>query len=66
MSSVRLLDKWETYIEDFRVEMGAIFFTDAVEEWMEENVNTELDIMRECAEDAERILKLNGQPSKSL
>ncbi|XP_062308234.1 beta-N-acetylhexosaminidase [Osmerus eperlanus] len=60
-----LLDKWETYIEDFRVEMGAIFFTDAVEEGMEENVNTELDIMRECAEDAERILKLNGQP-KSL
>uniref|UniRef100_A0A8K9UDU6 beta-N-acetylhexosaminidase n=1 Tax=Oncorhynchus mykiss TaxID=8022 RepID=A0A8K9UDU6_ONCMY len=61
----KLLDKWETYIENFRMEMEAIYFPDTVEEWMEENVNANMDLLRENARDAERILKLNGQP-KSL
>lgn len=59
------MDKWETYIENFRMEMEAIYFPDTVEEWMEENVNANMDLLRENARDAERILKLNGQP-KSL
>uniref|UniRef100_A0A673WKL9 beta-N-acetylhexosaminidase n=1 Tax=Salmo trutta TaxID=8032 RepID=A0A673WKL9_SALTR len=61
----KLLDKWETYIENFRMEMEGIYFPDTVEEWMEENVNANMDLLRENARDAERILKLNGQP-KSL
>ncbi|KAM6957784.1 hexosaminidase D [Aplochiton taeniatus] len=60
-----LLEKWEAYINDFRVEMEDIFFSDTVEEWMEENVNTNLDLLRNLAQDADRIVKLNGQP-KSL
>lgn len=59
------MDKWETYIENFRMEMEGIYFPDTVEEWMEENVNANMDLLRENARDAERILKLNGQP-KSL
>lgn len=47
------------------MEMEAIYFPDTVEEWMEENVNANMDLLRDNARDAERILKLNGQP-KSL
>ncbi|KAL0993132.1 hypothetical protein UPYG_G00103640 [Umbra pygmaea] len=58
----QLLDKWERYIDNFRMEMEAIYFQDTVEEWMEENVNPNMDILRENARDAEQIMKLNGQP----
>ncbi|XP_028843452.1 hexosaminidase D [Denticeps clupeoides] len=60
-----VLDGWTVYMESFRAQMEAIFFPDTVEEWMEENVNYQLELLHDLVEDAERIMKLNGQP-KSL
>ncbi|KAG7459442.1 hypothetical protein MATL_G00210820 [Megalops atlanticus] len=58
----KLLDEWETYMENFRSQMEAIFFPDTVEEWMDENVNRNMDRLRKMVGDAERIMKLKGRP----
>lgn len=57
--------EWDTTIEKLRSEMEAIYFPDTVEEWMEENVNYEMEQLRTMVQDAERIAKRQGR-EKSL
>lgn len=62
---VRLLNKWNSFMEMFRMEMITVYFPDTVEEWMEENVKEYMDKLHSLAKDVERIVKLKGQ-QKSL
>ncbi|KAI1883934.1 hypothetical protein AGOR_G00221190 [Albula goreensis] len=61
----KLLVDWESFLENFRKQMEVIYFPDAVEEWMDQNVNRDMDHLREMANDADRIKQLKGRP-KSL
>ncbi|KAI4896799.1 hypothetical protein NFI96_026708 [Prochilodus magdalenae] len=61
----KLRDDWETFLDSFRKEMETIFYPDTVEEWMEDNVNEQMNRLRSIVEDAERIYNLDGRP-KSL
>ncbi|XP_064172301.1 beta-N-acetylhexosaminidase isoform X1 [Anguilla rostrata] len=58
----KLLATWESFLENFRTQMEAIFFPDTIEEWMDENVNQHMDQLRKMADDANRIEKLKGRP----
>lgn len=42
--------------------MGAIFFPDTVEEWLEENVNQNMNMLREMAQDVQKISQRQGRP----
>lgn len=48
-------------METFKKEMMDIYFSNSVEEWMEENVNQHMDKLRSLNEDANRIIKFKGQ-----
>lgn len=41
--------------------MEEIFYSDTLEEWLEENVNGHIEKLHEMVVDVERIIKLNGQ-----
>ncbi|KAL4659125.1 hypothetical protein GN956_G3463 [Arapaima gigas] len=58
----KLQQNWETYLNNFRIQLEAIYFPDTVEEWMEENVNQHMDSLQSTVEDVERIIALNGRP----
>ncbi|KAJ8345032.1 hypothetical protein SKAU_G00292250 [Synaphobranchus kaupii] len=58
----KLLANWESFLENLRRQMETIFFPDAIEEWMEQNVNQHMDGLRKMAHDANRIEKLKGRP----
>ncbi|KAG9331145.1 hypothetical protein JZ751_019965 [Albula glossodonta] len=58
----KLLVDWESFLENFRKQMEVIYFPDAVEEWMDQNVNHDMDHLREMANDADRIEQLKGRP----
>ncbi|XP_026859152.2 beta-N-acetylhexosaminidase [Electrophorus electricus] len=60
----KLLDEWESFLKMFETEMEAIFYPDTVEEWMEENINQHMNMLRALVQDAEHIAKLKGR-SKS-
>uniref|UniRef100_H3BAW1 beta-N-acetylhexosaminidase n=1 Tax=Latimeria chalumnae TaxID=7897 RepID=H3BAW1_LATCH len=53
---------WEDFLQNFRVQMENIYFPDAVEEWMEVNVNPHMDQLREFVKDYNEILTLNAKP----
>uniref|UniRef100_A0A672MLR2 beta-N-acetylhexosaminidase n=1 Tax=Sinocyclocheilus grahami TaxID=75366 RepID=A0A672MLR2_SINGR len=59
---VRLMDEWDSFLLTFRQNMEAIFYPDTLEEWLEENVNEHIERLHGMVVDAERIIKLNGQP----
>ncbi|KAL7860386.1 hypothetical protein AOLI_G00167350 [Acnodon oligacanthus] len=61
----KLQDGWESFLEKFRKVMEDIFFPDAVEEWMEDNVNEQMTKVRSMVQDTERIYDLDGH-KKSL
>uniref|UniRef100_A0A3B1K4V7 beta-N-acetylhexosaminidase n=1 Tax=Astyanax mexicanus TaxID=7994 RepID=A0A3B1K4V7_ASTMX len=61
----KLLEDWESTLKTFRTQMEDIFYPDAVEEWMEENVNEHLNRLRTMVESAEHLNSLKGRP-KSL
>ncbi len=46
----------------FRQNMEAIFYSDTLEEWLEENVNEHIERLHNMVVDVERIIKLHGQP----
>ncbi len=56
------MDEWDSFLLTFRQNMEAIFYPDTLEEWMEENVNEHIERLHNMVVDAERIIKLNGQP----
>ncbi|XP_047656433.1 beta-N-acetylhexosaminidase isoform X2 [Tachysurus fulvidraco] len=56
-----LMKMWDPFMETFKKEMMAIYFSNSVEEWMEENVNQHMDKLRSLNEDANRIIKFKGQ-----
>ncbi|MBN3303827.1 HEXDC Hexosaminidase, partial [Amia calva] len=58
----KLLEDWESYLQNFRTHLEDIFFPDTVEEWMEENVNEYMDQLRSLATDFEAVIKRGGQP----
>ncbi|XP_053326438.1 hexosaminidase D-like [Spea bombifrons] len=55
-------EEWESLTQSLRTQLESIYFPDTVEEWMEENVNPHLDLLREVVRDFQEILKLNAQP----
>ncbi|KAM8961740.1 hexosaminidase D-like [Pelodytes ibericus] len=59
-------EEWESHIESLRSQLDAIYFPDTVEEWMEENVNPHLNLLREMVKDFNQILPLNAQPKAAL
>ncbi|KAL6477008.1 hypothetical protein MHYP_G00155070 [Metynnis hypsauchen] len=61
----KLQDDWESLLETFRKGMEAIFYPDAVEEWIEDNVNEQMAKLRSMVQDTERIYDLDGR-KKSL
>ncbi|XP_060748329.1 beta-N-acetylhexosaminidase isoform X2 [Tachysurus vachellii] len=56
-----LMKMWDPFMETFKKEMMDIYFSNSVEEWMEENVNQHMDNLRSLNEDANRIIKFKGQ-----
>lgn len=58
----RLLDEWDTFLLAFRRSMEEIYYSDTLEEWLEENVNEHIETLHDMVVDVERIIKLNGQP----
>ncbi|XP_023677937.1 hexosaminidase D [Paramormyrops kingsleyae] len=59
------LKHWESYLENFRVQMEAIYFPDTVEEWMDENVNPSMDQLRGLVADLGQIIALEGKPKSA-
>lgn len=57
-----LLEEWDTFLLTFRRSMEEVFYSDTLEEWLEENVNEHIEKLHEMVVDVERIIKLNGQP----
>nr|XP_033819328.1 hexosaminidase D-like isoform X2 [Geotrypetes seraphini] len=55
-------EEWEKLIQDLRTDMAAVYFADTVEEWMEENINPDMDQLRELVKDYQEIVKLNARP----
>lgn len=47
-------------IQKLRSELEAIYYPDTVEEWMEENVNYEMNQLRMMVQDAQRITERRG------
>ncbi|KAA0706017.1 Hexosaminidase D [Triplophysa tibetana] len=60
-----LLDEWDTFLLAFRRSMEEIYYSDTLEEWLEENVNEHIETLHEMVVDVERIIKLNGQPKSN-
>ncbi len=56
------MDEWDSFLLTFRQNMEAIFYSDTLEEWLEENVNEHIERLHNMVVDVERIIKLNGQP----
>ncbi|XP_075421814.1 hexosaminidase D isoform X2 [Ascaphus truei] len=59
-------EQWENLTRTLRSHLEALYFSDAVEEWMEEHVNPHLDPLREMVRDFQEILKLNARPKAAL
>ncbi|XP_066496784.1 hexosaminidase D-like isoform X2 [Tiliqua scincoides] len=59
---LKVHENWETFIQTLRSHMDSIYFSDTVEEWMEENVNPHMDRLREFVRDFKEILRLNARP----
>ncbi|XP_030646689.1 hexosaminidase D [Chanos chanos] len=58
----KLLDEWEIFVQSLHKTMEDIYYPDTIEEWMDEFVNQDLALLQELMKDAQRIVKLNGQP----
>ncbi|XP_062820751.1 hexosaminidase D [Anolis carolinensis] len=59
---LKVHEDWEGLVQALRSQMEAAFFPDAVEEWMEENVNPHLDRLREFVRDFRETLRLSARP----
>lgn len=59
-------EELEAVIQQLRRHLEEVFFPDTVEEWMEENVNPQMDPLREFVKDYHEIHKLNAQPKAIL
>ncbi|XP_074867120.1 hexosaminidase D-like [Carettochelys insculpta] len=59
---LKLHEDWESFLQNFRAQLDAIYFPDTVEEWMEENVNPHMDQLRQLVKDYKEIVRLNAKP----
>ncbi|NXN95440.1 HEXDC Hexosaminidase, partial [Rhinopomastus cyanomelas] len=48
---LKLHEEWESFVGELRAQLDRVYFPDAVEEWMEENVNPYLDQLRDLVRD---------------
>ncbi|NXE29754.1 HEXDC Hexosaminidase, partial [Ardeotis kori] len=48
---LKLHEDWESFVRDLRAHLERVYFPDAVEEWMEENVDPYLDPLRDLVRD---------------
>ncbi|XP_063286559.1 hexosaminidase D-like [Pelobates fuscus] len=55
-------EDWENLIQALRTQLESIYFPDTVEEWMEENVNPQFDLVSGMAKDFQDILPLYAKP----
>ncbi|XP_075292507.1 hexosaminidase D-like isoform X2 [Opisthocomus hoazin] len=63
---LKLHEDWESFVRDLRAHLERVYFPDAVEEWMEENVNPYLDQLRDLVRDYRAIIRLNARPKVTL
>ncbi|KAM3826749.1 hexosaminidase D-like isoform 2-T3 [Vipera latastei] len=59
---LKVHEDWENVIQTLRSHLESIYFPDAVEEWMEENVNPHMDRLREFVRDFKEVIRLNARP----
>ncbi|XP_062388135.1 beta-N-acetylhexosaminidase isoform X2 [Sardina pilchardus] len=59
---IRTLKEWEDVMKNLHSKMEAIFFPDTIEEWMEENVNQHMDLLRNMVQDVQSISQRKGRP----
>ncbi|XP_038618690.1 hexosaminidase D-like, partial [Tachyglossus aculeatus] len=59
---IKTLEEWESFVQGLRAGLEAVFFPDAVEEWLDENVNVQLEPLRELVHDYREVIQLNGRP----
>ncbi|KAK3520484.1 hypothetical protein QTP70_024093 [Hemibagrus guttatus] len=57
----KALKEWNPFMETFKREMMTIYFSNTVDEWMDENVKQHMDKLHSLDEDVRRIVKLKGQ-----
>lgn len=58
----KVLNEWEAEIRNLQTQMEAIYFPDTIEEWLEENVNQRMDMLRQMVQDVNRITQRKGRP----
>ncbi|KAM6054260.1 hexosaminidase D-like [Chlamydotis macqueenii] len=59
---LKLHEDWESFVRDLRAHLERVYFPDAVEEWMEENVDPYLDPLRDLVRDYRAVIRLNARP----
>ncbi|XP_025959710.2 hexosaminidase D-like isoform X2 [Dromaius novaehollandiae] len=60
----RLHEDWEGFVRELRAQLERLYFPDAVQEWLEENVDPYLDPLRDLVRDYRAVLRLDARPEE--
>ncbi|XP_025909831.1 hexosaminidase D-like [Nothoprocta perdicaria] len=59
---LKLHEDWQSVERSLRAQLASVYFPDAVDEWLEENVSPYLEPLRELLRDYRAVIRLNGRP----